>query len=203
MGGENSKYILLEGSQSCEGGKNANSSSGSAGIVDYSISSQCAAGTGSFIDQQASRLQYRVEDIGAVVLKANSAARIAGRCSVFAKSDMIHAQQKGYSTAEVLKGLCDAVSRNFKSNIVKGRKVVTPVAFIGGVSQNSGVVRRLAEAFHLAPEDMLVPELYAWLGAIGAALLADPAQSKSLHSTQRVSCKALPLLRFLIANLYR
>lgn len=131
-----------------------------------------------------------MEDIGAVVLKANSTARVAGRCSVFAKSDMIHAQQKGYNTAEVLKGLCEAVSRNFKSNIVKGRKVVPPIAFIGGVSQNSGVVRSLAEAFHLASENILVPELYAWLGAIGAALLANSTrpQSSYLDAKSSVQC---------------
>lgn len=182
MGGENSKYLLLDLSGDADDGDSAVLSNRSAGIPDYSTSSQCAAGTGSFIDQQASRLQYRVEDIGAVVLDAHSAARIAGRCSVFAKSDMIHAQQKGYSTAEVLKGLCEAVARNFKSNIVKGRKVVAPVAFIGGVSQNAGVVGALAEGFHLAPEDMVVPALYAWMGAVGAALLADSsAQSQPFH----------------------
>jgi predicted CoA-substrate-specific enzyme activase len=196
MGGENSKYLLLDGSRSSDGEVSADLSGCSAGILDYSTSSQCAAGTGSFIDQQASRLQYRVEDIGAVVLKANSTARIAGRCSVFAKSDMIHAQQKGYSTAEVLKGLCEAVSRNFKSNIVRGRKVVAPVAFIGGVSQNAGVVRSLADAFHLAPENLIVPELYGWLGAIGAALLANPSQPPSFHleaksSVQSHSCASI------------
>jgi predicted CoA-substrate-specific enzyme activase len=97
---------------------------------------------------------------------------------VFAKSDMIHAQQKGYGTDEILKGLCQAVARNFKSNIVKGKKVVPPVAFIGGVSQNEGVVQALGEAFRLAPSEIMVPELYAWLGAIGAALLgeADPCR---------------------------
>jgi predicted CoA-substrate-specific enzyme activase len=192
MGGENAKYILLEDFQNRDSEKPVTPGY-SAGILDYSTSSQCAAGTGSFIDQQASRLEYQVEDVGAVVSKAGSAARIAGRCSVFAKSDMIHAQQKGYSKAEVLKGLCEAVSRNFKSNIVKGRKVALPVAFIGGVSQNSGVVRSLAEAFHLAPEDMFVPELYAWLGAIGAALLADEMQPRSsrgqaIDSVQNSSC---------------
>jgi predicted CoA-substrate-specific enzyme activase len=173
MGGENSKYVLLDGFRGKGADGNPDPLGGYAGILDYSMSGQCAAGTGSFIDQQASRLQYRVEDIGAVVKETRCAARIAGRCSVFAKSDMIHAQQKGYSTAEVLKGLCEAVSRNFKSNIVKGRKVVAPVAFIGGVSQNEGVVRSLAEAFQLAREEIIVPELYAWVGAIGAALAGD------------------------------
>lgn len=178
MGGQNSKYLLLNTSKDNEA-KGQGFFESAAGIIDYATSSQCAAGTGSFIDQQASRLQYRVEDIGPVVLRAGSAARIAGRCSVFAKSDMIHAQQKGYSTAEVLKGLCDAVARNFKANIVKGRKAVPPVAFIGGVSQNAGVTRALYEAFHLAEHEMIVPQLYAWMAAIGAALLSDLADAPS------------------------
>jgi len=177
MGGENSKYLFLDNA----GCRQGNEAPVSTGIVDYSMSSQCAAGTGSFLDQQASRLQYRVEDIGPVVAQTSSSARIAGRCSVFAKSDMIHAQQKGYNTAEVLKGLCEAVARNFKSNIVKGRKVMPKVAFIGGVSQNAGVRQALQEAFHLAPEDVVVPELYAWIGAVGAASLAGLDHSLSPH----------------------
>ena len=97
IGGESSKYIRLDGT----------------GIQDYDRSGECAAGTGSFLDQQALRMQYSVEQVGDLVWGAKCAARIAGRCSVFAKSDMIHAQQKGYSPAEILRGLCDAVARNF------------------------------------------------------------------------------------------
>ena len=116
-------------------------------------------------------MKYRVEEIGEVVAQAKCAARIAGRCSVFAKSDMIHAQQKGYSTAEVLKGLCEAVARNFKSNIVRGKTVTAPVALIGAVSQNCGVVRALREAFHMQNGTLFVPDEYAWMGALGCALL--------------------------------
>ncbi len=180
MGGENSMYVLLDGANLGSAEAGSNSTSTPRGILDYSASAECAAGTGSFIDQQASRLKYRVEEIGAVVLQARSAARIAGRCSVFAKSDMIHAQQKGFRTDEVLKGLCLAVARNFKSNIVKGKKVVAPVAFIGGVSQNAGVAEALAEAFHLAANEIEIPELYAWMGAIGAALLEPPSRRKAI-----------------------
>lgn len=188
MGGESSKYILLDDADldSAEDGPSPG------GILDYSVSAECAAGTGSFIDQQASRLQYRVEEIGAVVLQARTAARIAGRCSVFAKSDMIHAQQKGYRTDEVLKGLCEAVARNFKSNIVKGKKVVAPVAFIGGVSQNAGVAQALAEAFKLAPNEIQVPDLYAWMGAIGAALLEPPARHRAVVGAVDCACVAAP-----------
>jgi predicted CoA-substrate-specific enzyme activase len=162
IGGESSKYIRLDG----------------VNIIDYDRSGECAAGTGSFLDQQALRMQYSVEEIGEVVCTASCAARIAGRCSVFAKSDMIHAQQKGYSPAEILRGLCDAVARNFKGSIVKGRPVQSPVALIGAVSQNAGVTAALREAFSLFDGDLFVPEAYAWCGAIGTAMLESEERRK-------------------------
>ncbi len=160
MGGESSKYLRLE----------PTATSKYLGIVDYSSSGDCAAGTGSFIDQQATRLLYKIEEVGKVATEAASAARIAGRCSVFAKSDMIHAQQKGYTTGQILRGLCDAVSRNFKSAIVKGREVTPPVAFIGAVGLNQGVTNAMREAFKLEDGQFFVPELNSWMGALGAAM---------------------------------
>jgi len=171
IGGESSKYIRLEG----------------ASIVDYDRSGECAAGTGSFLDQQALRLQYSVEEAGKVACTAQCAARIAGRCSVFAKSDMIHAQQKGYSPAEILRGLCDAVARNFKSAIVKGRLVQAPVALIGAVSQNPAITGALREAFSLAEADLFVPAEFAWAGAIGAAILeAEEPRKRSILEVHRL-----------------
>jgi len=160
MGGESSKYIRLE----------PTNQSRYLGITDYSSSGDCAAGTGSFIDQQATRLMYKVEEVGPVACEASCAARVAGRCSVFAKSDMIHAQQKGYSTDQILRGLCEAVARNFKSAIVKGRAVTAPIAFIGGVAQNGAVRNAMQEAFKIPEGDFFVPELHAWMGALGAAM---------------------------------
>jgi len=161
MGGETSKFIRLETAEGdlCPG------------IVDYQTNGDCAAGTGSFMDQQASRLLYDIEDVGGIVLGAGKAASIAGRCSVFAKSDMIHAQQKGYEPPEVLRGLCDAVMRNFKGTIAKGKVVEPPVAFIGGVAANDGAVLSLREAFGLDDDQLFIPEYHASMGAIGAALI--------------------------------
>jgi predicted CoA-substrate-specific enzyme activase len=168
IGGESSKYILLE----------MQPDTGQLAIVDYDRSGECAAGTGSFLDQQALRLGYSVEEVGGITGSANSAARIAGRCSVFAKSDMIHAQQKGYTPPEILRGLCDAVARNFRSSIIKGRKVIAPVALLGAVSQNQGVTRALHETFNLNKGELVVPELYAWCGAIGTAILESEERRK-------------------------
>ena len=186
MGGETSKFIRLE----------AHHEGGCAGIVDYQTNGDCAAGTGSFMDQQASRLLYEIEDVGDIVLDAEKAASIAGRCSVFAKSDMIHAQQKGYQPPEVLRGLCDAVIRNFKGTIAKGKVVEAPVAFIGGVSANRGAVKALREAFELAEADLFVPEFASSTGAIGAALIEhdfDTARDAGLNG---LNAERLPAADF-------
>jgi len=170
MGGETSKFIRLERDEL----------SGRVGIADYGTNGDCAAGTGSFMDQQASRLLYDIEEVGDIVLGAGKAATIAGRCSVFAKSDMIHAQQKGYQPPEVLKGLCNAVVRNYKSTITKGKDIGRRVAFIGGVAANKGAVVAMREAFELDEEGLIVPVYYAWMGAIGSALLAQDEHVSSV-----------------------
>jgi predicted CoA-substrate-specific enzyme activase len=210
IGGESSKYLRLDPEAM---GKHL-------GIVDYQTSGECAAGTGSFIDQQATRLLYSIEEVGPAACGASCAARIAGRCSVFAKTDMIHAQQKGYSTEQILRGLCDAVARNFKSSIVKGRAVVAPVAFIGGVALNAGISNALREAFKLGENDLVVPGLYAWLGALGAAMLEaeewrkrsfkrihqlrqHEAAKKSFACTEALSMKNVLLLRDRAENVTR
>src|SRR5512136_3327318 len=162
MGGENSKYVLFH--RDADGGR--------LGIADYGTNGDCAAGTGGFLDQQAGRLQFKVEEIGDIVLATGRAAQIAGRCSVFAKSDMIHAQQKGFTPEEILKGLCDAVARNFKSAITKGKNITPEVCFVGGVAANRGVVQALETAFGWKPGTLLVPEDREALGAVGSALLA-------------------------------
>jgi len=176
MGGESSKFLRLV----------TDPASGGVGILDYETNGDCAAGTGSFIDQQATRLRYEVEEVGAIACSARSAARVAGRCSVFAKSDMVHAQQKGYSPPQILRGLCDAVARNFKGSITKGKPAVPPVAFIGGLAKNAGVVQALRELFKFDDRQLFAPEAYAWFGAIGAALLcSDGANRKGGGSAIR------------------
>jgi len=172
LGGETSKYLRLE----------PDAGSGRLGIVDYGTNGDCAAGTGAFLDQQAARLKYRVEEIGQIAEQAERAAQIAGRCSVFAKSDMIHAQQKGYTPPEVLRGLCAAVAANFKAAVVKGRTPKPPIAVIGGVAANRAVIRGLAEAFGLADGQLLVPPGADAMAAVGAAMLGAEAAASSCPS---------------------
>ncbi|HEY7586829.1 MAG TPA: acyl-CoA dehydratase activase [Candidatus Deferrimicrobiaceae bacterium] len=175
MGGENSKVIRLEPGRPGEAVR----------IKDYDTNGDCAAGTGSFIDQQANRMQLAVEEIGGMVVRAATSARIAGRCSVFAKTDMIHAQQKGFSPEEILKGLCDAVARNFKSSINKGKDPVPKVALAGGLFANQGVVRAVCDAFGFASADIVLSPAFAHLSAIGSAMAAAeiPASARKAEAT--------------------
>ena len=104
-------------------------------------------------------------------------AKIAGRCSVFAKSDMIHAQQKGATPQQILKGLCEAVARNFKGNVAKGRELSGRTAFIGGVANNQGVFEAIRQVFGVENGQLFVPSAPAYYGAIGAAFLEKSASS--------------------------
>ena len=161
MGGEDAKMILVGSAP--EGGLR---------IKDFAMNTMCAAGTGSFLDQQSHRLKLTIEEFSSIALKSENPPRLAGRCSVFAKSDMIHLQQEATPDYDIVAGLCFAMARNLKSNIAKGKTVVPPVCFVGGVAANQGVHRALIEIFGLKPEDLIVPEHFACLGAYGAALEA-------------------------------
>jgi len=132
----------------------------------------CAAGTGSFLDQQASRLGFTIEEFGQLALKSMNPPRIAGRCSVFAKSDMIHLQQIATPDYDIVAGLCFALARNFKSNIGKGKNFTKPISFQGGVAANVGMRKAFMEVLDVSHEELIIPTYFASMGAIGAVLVA-------------------------------
>ncbi len=159
VGGEDSKMILIEVEQD------------RFKISDFAMNTLCAAGTGSFLDQQASRLGLTIEEFGKLALRSENPPRIAGRCSVFAKSDMIHLQQIATPDYDIVAGLCYALARNFKSNIGKGRAFVKPISFQGGVAANAGMRRAFLDVLELEEKDLIIPKYFAFMGAFGAVLV--------------------------------
>ncbi len=153
IGGQDSKIILLRQGI----------------VVDFAMNTVCAAGTGSFLDQQASRLGIPIEKFGELALQSQNPVRIAGRCSVFAESDMIHKQQMGHNTSDIIAGLCAALVRNYLNNVGKGKNIQEPVTFQGGVAANVGIRQAFEDALKV---QVIVPEHYNVMGAIGCALLA-------------------------------
>lgn len=153
IGGQDSKIIILRD-----------------GIpIDFAMNTVCAAGTGSFLDHQATRLGIPIEQFGERALKAANRVNIAGRCTVFAESDMIHKAQLGITTEDIVAGLCDAIVRNYLNTVAKGKEVRPRILFQGGVAANVGVRRAFETALGHA---VTVPEHFLVMGAVGAAILA-------------------------------
>ncbi|MBN2722614.1 MAG: hypothetical protein JXR95_00925 [Deltaproteobacteria bacterium] len=155
LGAEFSKWIELDESGS---------------VVNFNTNGLCAAGAGAFLHQQSSRLGITLDEMSEISMKAASGAKIAGRCSVFAKSDMIHLQQKGIEPSEIAYGLCQALMRTFNSSVVKGKKIEKPLVVTGGTANNKGIIRAIMEIFSLEKNDIIHDEKSIYLQAKGAAL---------------------------------
>lgn len=160
IGGQDSKIILLENGI----------------VVDYAMNTLCAAGTGSFLSSQSRRLGLEVEDFGEIALKSKNPTNIAARCTVFAESDLVHKAQIGHKKEDIIAGLCKAVVTNYLNNVGKGKKIVGPIVFQGGVSKNKGVVRFFEEA---TGEHITVDENSHLMGALGVAILAKKSKIES------------------------
>ncbi|RCW41242.1 putative CoA-substrate-specific enzyme activase [Halanaerobium sp. MA284_MarDTE_T2] len=153
IGGQDSKLIIVEDGLA----------------VDFAMNTVCAAGTGSFLDHQAERLGIPIEEFGGLALEAERDVRIAGRCTVFAESDMISKQQYGFTKPEIIKGLSEALVRNYMNNLVRNRVLKEKYIFQGGVAANAGIKAAFEEELDA---EIIVPEYYDVMGAVGIAMLA-------------------------------
>ena len=139
---------------------------------DFEMNDSCAAGTGSFFEDQMQRLGLSIEDYSSVVAKAKSIPRLSGRCAVFAKTDIIHRQQEGVAVEDILLGLSYALIRSYKSMVVRGLPERKPLLLGGGVVHNAGVIRAIKDVFNLADDELFASEDTALLQAYGAASAA-------------------------------
>ncbi|MCD6094802.1 2-hydroxyglutaryl-CoA dehydratase [bacterium] len=164
IGGQDSKVIILENGV----------------VVDFAMNLICAAGTGSFLDNQAQRLKIPIEKFGELALKSKNPTTISSRCTVFAESDMIHKQQIGHKIEDIVAGLCQGLARNFLSNVARGKNIKPPIVFQGGVSENVGMRKAFEEELG---EKIIVPKYNKVMGAFGVALLVkenSPKKTKFL-----------------------
>ena len=152
IGGQDSKIILIEN-----------------GLVsDFNMNTVCAAGTGSFLDHQSTRLGIDWQQFGQMALSSRHPTRITGRCTVFAESDMIHHQQSGTPLDDIIYGLCLTMAHNYLTGVASGKDISEPVVFQGGLAYNPGIVRALKETLGM---ELNIPPNPEITGALGAALL--------------------------------
>ncbi len=187
-------------------------------LDDFNSNTPCASGTGSFIDQQAERLASSIygpqvdisethisrilKDFIELGLKSENPAKVACRCTVFTKSDMIHLQNKGETLEDIIAGLHQGNTSNYLSTIVSNRTMPRPIVFIGGLAFNKLQVKAFQDHF---PE-LIVPEHFSSVGAIGVALQAmdlgvenrtDLERWKSLMGKGSISFESAPSLQLL------
>ncbi len=153
IGGQDSKIVIIENGF----------------VTDYAMNTLCAAGTGSFLSSQAHRLGVSVEDFGEIALTSKKPTNIAARCTVFAESDLVHKAQIGHKKEDIIAGLCKAAVTNYLNNIGKGKKILPPIVFQGGVSKNVGVKKAFEDA---VGHEVIVDENGHLMGAFGVAVLA-------------------------------
>ncbi len=165
IGGQDSKIIIIRDGVA----------------TDFGMNTVCAAGTGSFLDHQALRLNMSIEEFSQRALASDNPVSIAGRCTVFAESDMIHKQQMGHRTEDIIYGLCLALVRNYLNNVGLGKDIQPPIVFQGGVAFNQGILKALQEELNT---EIIVPPHHEVMGAIGAALLVHEEVANNNHKTK-------------------
>ena len=153
IGGQDSKIILLKNQV----------------VIDYAMNTLCAAGTGAFLSSQAERLDIPVEEFGSIALTSNNPTPIAARCTVFAESDLVHKAQMGHKKEDIVAGLCKSVALNYLNNVGKGKKILSPIIFQGGVSKNIGVVKAFEKILN---EKIITDKDGHLMGALGVAILS-------------------------------
>lgn len=163
IGGQDSKIILINNGI----------------ITDYAMNTLCAAGTGAFLSSQAKRLDIDIKEFGDIAIKSNNPVKIAARCTVFAESDLVHKAQVGYKKEDIVAGLCKSIVLNYLNNVAKGKKILEPIVFQGGVSKNIGVVKYFNEVLNT---NVIVDPNSHLMGAIGIAILAKKNASNKVYN---------------------
>jgi predicted CoA-substrate-specific enzyme activase len=184
IGGNDAAYIALSDAP-CRAVCDASGvPAANVSLAGFATNSRCAAGTGSFLEQQAARLGLDIEgNFSTLALSAEHVPHIAGRCSVFAKSDMIHLQQIATPDNEIVAGLCLAMAESFKSDIMKGVAPALPISFQGGVARNAAMAAFMRRVFALNDDELIVHPQAHFAGALGAALRAG-VEAKKIHITE-------------------
>ena len=153
IGGQDSKYIR---------GHNGN-------VVDCNMNFVCAAGTGSFIEEQAQRLGFDVRDIGDLVLGLKT-PHTSDRCTVFMEQDINKLLSQGFSREDVLAGVISSIAKNYLSRVVGLRPVTgEKIFFQGATARNKGLVAAFES---LLNKEIVVSPFCHVMGSLGAAILS-------------------------------
>lgn len=161
IGGQDSKYIHMSGGQ----------------VDDFQMNKICAAGTGSFIEEQAGRLDIPLSEYGAVGLSSKQPLDLGERCTVFVETAINAALSKGADKADVAAGLCLSVVRNYLHKVVGTKRVGDHIVLQGGICYNPATVAAFRQFYG---DKIMVNPWFSVSGAIGVASLAQEEAAKEV-----------------------
>jgi predicted CoA-substrate-specific enzyme activase len=145
-------------------------------LDDAGMNKKCGAGTGSFLNAQASRLGIPIEQFGEISQQAKKPYRFSSMCTVFVGRDLIAEQAKGNTKENIIAGLHRSLATNFFSTLgINKKKIQTPIVFQGGVASNIGVKKALEECLEESRGEkieLIIPMFSNVMGAVGMALFA-------------------------------
>jgi predicted CoA-substrate-specific enzyme activase len=154
IGGQDSKFIGLENGV----------------VTDFAMNDACAAGTGSFLEEQAERLGIRIKgEFAEMALSSDAPVRMGERCTVFMEQDLNNYLYRGARKHDLVAGLAYSVVKNYLNRVVRGRKIGETIYFQGGTAYNDAVAAAFSQVLG---RKIIVPPHNGVIGAIGMALLA-------------------------------
>lgn len=156
IGGQDSKYISIQNGE----------------VVDFQMNKICAAGTGSFVEEQAARMGIPLAEFGPLALSSEHPASLGERCTVFIETAIASASAEGISRADIAAGLCHSIVQNYLHKVVGSKPVGQHIVLQGGVDYNPGIVAAFQSAYG---DRVQVSPVFSISGAYGAALLAQEA----------------------------
>ncbi len=142
-------------------------------VLNYKMTSQCASGSGQFLENIARYLGIAQDEIGSLSREGSNPEQVSGICAVLAETDVINMVSRGITAPNILRGIHESMaSRLAKLLKTVGRIEGGVVQMTGGLALDEGLVGAMKDA--LVKEKLAVPvethpeAIYA--GAIGAAL---------------------------------
>jgi predicted CoA-substrate-specific enzyme activase len=136
-------------------------------VKEFHMNEKCAAGSGGFLERAAKYLEVSVADVGPLSLGARRPQAISSVCAVLAETEIINHVSEGVTVENILRGIHNSLADRALS-LLKRVGLDGPVAFIGGVAQQEGMVVALRDKLGVPVH---VPEGPQFAAALGAALL--------------------------------
>jgi len=146
---------------------------GDAKVLGYRMTSQCASGTGQFLENIARYLGVTLEEVGALSLEGDRPEKVSGICAVLAETDVINMVSRGVALPNILRGIHESMASRF-GKLVRKLDVRRGVALMtGGLASDIGLLARTRDALaEVGLEDLRVEThpLSMHAGSIGSAL---------------------------------